>query len=245
MTDDHSLDMAPRAEFTDRLEAEILLVIGNRAETLSIPDLEETFVIVEPTTALPSRRRRWLVPVAAAIIALVAVGVIALASREDTSTVVPADSHPATFTINWAYSEVNHDCPTDVSAAMCLNHFDIPATSELKGDVAGYGYQGVFWNGPVDYTGQAADHLEHVGAYNIKATVAGCGTGEFMLMEMMQFKSGANRDRPSGTYLGTWQIVPDSGRDALASISGSGTSRGVFGTAQADGRTFTGTIACP
>jgi hypothetical protein len=245
MTDDHSLDLAPRAEFADRLEDELLRVIGNRAETLPIPDPEEIFVIVERTTMpFPSRRRRWLVPVAAAVIALVAGAVIALARRDHTNVVEPADSNPVTFTIHWAYSDVRHDCPAE-SGAMCMNHFDFPATSELKGDVVGAGYQGVFWNDPVDYIGQAVDHLEHVGAYNVKATVAGCGTGEFMLMEMMQFKSGADRDRPSGTYIGTWQIVPNSGRGALASISGSGTSRGVFGTAQADGRTFTGDIACP
>jgi hypothetical protein len=244
MTDDHSLDLAPRAEFADRLEADLLRVIGNRAETLPIPDPEETFVIVERTTSpFPIRRRRWLVPVAAAVIALVAGGVIALVRRDHTTVVEPADSNPVTFTIRWAYSDVRHDCPTD--GGMCMNHFDFPATSALEGDVVGDGYQGVFWNDPVDYSGQAVDHLEHVGAYNVKATVAGCGTGEFLLMEMMQFKSGADRDRPSGTYIGTWQIVPNSGRGALTSISGSGTSRGVFGTAQADGRTFTGDIACP
>ena len=251
MTDDHSLDMAPRAEFADRLEAELLRVIGNRAETLPIPDIEETIVIVEPTTTrtgatpFPIRRRRWLVPVAAGLIALVAGGVIALALRDDTKVVEPANSNPVTFTIHWAYSDVRHDCPTDVFGAMCVNHFDMPASSEFKGDVAGVGYQGLFWNDPVDYSGQAVDHLEHVGAYAVKATVAGCGTGEFMLMEMMQFKSGADRDRPTGTYIGTWQIVPNSGRGALTSISGSGTSHGVFGTAQAEGRTFTGGIACP
>lgn len=244
MTDDHSLDTAPRAEFADRLEADLLRVIGRRAETLSIPDPEETFVIVEPTTVGPSRRR-WLAPAAAAAVVLVAAAVFAFVRRGDPSEVEPADSHPVTFTIHWAYSDVIHDCPTDVAGAMCVNHFDLPATSVLNGDVAGNGYQGVFWNDPVDYSNQAVDHLEHVGAYNVTATVAGCGTGQFMLMEMMQFKSGSNRDRPSGTYIGTWQIVPESGRGALASISGSGTSAGGFDTAESDGRTFIGAVACP
>ena len=63
-------------------------------------------------------------------------------------------------------------------------------------------------------------------------------------MEMMQFTSGTSRDRPSGTYIGTWEIVPQSGRGDPALISGSGTSSGVFGTADVDGRTFTGTITC-
>jgi hypothetical protein len=245
MNDDHSLDMAPRAEFCDRLEADLLRVMGHRTYTLPITEPEETFVIVEPRTVLPSRRRRWMAPAAAAIIALGAVGVIAWARRDEPTVVEPADAVPVSFTIHWAYSDVQRDCPTDVSATMCMNHFDFPTSSQLKGDVAGYGYQGVFWNAPADYSGQTVDHLEHVGAYNIKATIAGCGTGEFMLMEMMQFKSGAEHDRPSGTYIGTWEIVPESGRDGLVSITGSGTSHGVFGTAQADGRTFTGTIACP
>jgi hypothetical protein len=127
---------------------------------------------------------------------------------------------------------------------MCVYRFGTPATAKFAGDIDGGGYQSVLWNFPLDEQDRVVDHLEHVASYNVGANVAGCGTGEFLMVEMIQFVSGPDRDRPSGTYTGTWQIVPQSGRNGLESITGSGTSSGVFGTAQDVGRTLTGKVTC-
>lgn len=184
---------------------------------------------------------KWLA-LAAAAIALVAAVAAILPGREPDRSAVTAGT-PVTFVVHWEYSEITSDCvPTSTT---CLNHFDIPASARFTGDVEGEGMQAVYWNDPEDYPGRAVDHLEHVGTYLVNGAIDGCGTGKFMLVEVMQFVSGADRDRPTGTYKGTWQIVDSSGRGELSTVAGSGTSNGVFGTAGDEGRTFTGSITCP
>ena len=147
------------------------------------------------------------------------------------------------FTVMWEYSDIVTDC-ADVDEDVCLNHFAIPALASFTGDVSGFGTQVVLWNEPTEYPDQAVDHIEHVATYNVDATLDECGGGRFMVVETIQFVSGDDLDRDTGTYEGTWQIVAESGRNGLSSVAGRGTSSGVFGTASEEGRTFTGSVSC-
>lgn len=253
MNDPHLFDRSPQAAFAARLEAQFLRAAGGRGDdtgtdtdprpspVLSTQEQTMTVQLDEPTTGRTPRRSRlaWVGGIAAAVILIVAL-VAVVSGRNDRTT--PGDtSIPVTFTVTWEYSDIRHECtPTNE----CLNHFDIPATSTFEGDVSGNGFQALYWNDPRDYPDQAVDHLEHVGTYQVQAEVAGCGVGDFLLVEFMQFVSGPDRDRDTGTYKGTWQIVPNSGRGFLSALSGSGTSDGLFATAGDVGRTFTGSVTC-
>jgi hypothetical protein len=265
MTDDRSLDMHPRAEFADRLEADLLREIGGRDTTTPTPQLdEEPLVNIELTPTEPSSRPRWMMfAAAAAVIALVIVGA-ALAGRghnkdvqpadslDATTTVLPASTHAVTFTVTWSMGEMLRECVIgNLGHRGCLNHFQMPAASTFEGDVAGQAYEGVFWNDPT--TTDPSPNLRHeefIVTYGVDGTVLGCGsgeTGEFMLMEMMQLKGDPASFATHAPFTGTWQIVPASGRTNLATISGSGTSSGdmTYGDPIKRVRTFTGTVTCP
>lgn len=255
MTDRIRFDHSPNAEFADRLERDLLHAVGARPATAlssttpydHTPSEEDQLMTLEldsDTTASDRRPKtawKWLALTAAAIALLAAIALIIPDRGSDQPAV--DGGVPVTFVVRWAYSDVTQTCAG--SSANCLNHFDIPASADFTGDVVGDGFQAVYWNAPIDFPDRSVDHLEHIGTYLVTATISGCGTGQFMLVELMQFVSGADRDRDTGTYKGTWQIVDGSGRDELSNISGSGTSDGVFGTASEVGRTFTGTLGCP
>ena len=77
------------------------------------------------------------------------------------------------------------------------------------------------------------DHLVH-------GSVTGCGTGEFMIVEILQFVGWEN-----GAFVGTWQVIPGSGRGELADISGSGEVPGdPDGNTDVAPRIHTGVIDC-
>jgi hypothetical protein len=250
MTDHFAFDIAPNAEFADRLEADLLRTIGKHASspttgTIDVRDSEEHLMTIDTEPPPVWTRPRTIAAVAAAAAAvIVVVASLVWATNRSTDDEVTGSSANVTFTVMWAYSDIVHECSPG-SRSVCLNRFDIPAAAEFSGAIAGSGSQVVLWNDPVDYPDQEVDHLEHVVTYNVDALVDGCGRGQFLLVEIMQFVSGANRDRDSGTYIGTWQIVAQSGRSGLESITGSGSSTGSFGTAVDIGRSFTGTISCP
>jgi hypothetical protein len=251
MNDDHSLAASPRAEFADRLEQRLLAEIGRPAAAPRSTDPSESIMTI--TTERAAARRTPFLVAAAAIAIIAVIGLTAFAAGRHTrpeatptsSTVPSGVGRVVTFVVRWKHSDVVHECPSDHDKAMCFNRFDMPATATFTGDVDGYGYQAVFWNDRAEAPDGKSDHLEHIAAYNIDASIAGCGNGEFMLMETLQFRSGPNRDLNTATYVGTWQIVAESGRGSLSTISGSGSSSGDVSTAATDGRTFTGRIACP
>lgn len=263
---DHSLDMTPRAEFADRLEADLLRVIGDRDADTSNPQVdEEPLVNVELTPTPPSTRTRWMIfAAAAAVIALVALG-IAFTGRGHTKSIKPADSvdettssqpansHDVTFTVTWSMGPLaKQDC-VNSGYFGCLEHFQMPGVSKFQGDVTGQAAEGVFWNARVPYasaTAQSVSHEEFVAVYGVYATVPECGVNrnaEFMLTETIQDTWSTDTFTERGTYIGTWQIVPESGRGALANVSGSGTSSGeiTYADETKNARTFTGTITCP
>jgi hypothetical protein len=61
------------------------------------------------------------------------------------------------------------------------------------------------------------------------------------MTETVQIVSGPDRDFSKGTAIGTWEIVAESGRNDLRTISGSGTSSGL---ASDYSRSFTGSVTC-
>jgi hypothetical protein len=190
-----------------------------------------------------------------------AVGANATTPTSDSNRAVPAvvppsstlsvTPHPVTFTVTWSMGGNIRDCGYTTTA--CMHHFATPAASAFDGDIAGRAYELVYWTDPVytpNGTPQGQGHEEFVNTYEIHGTVAGCGTvpANFMMMEMAQTKDLPDIDFDvRSVYSGTWQIVPESGRDALSSISGSGTSTGdiTYADPTTYARTFTGTISCP
>jgi hypothetical protein len=124
---------------------------------------------------------------------------------------------------------------------MCAFRYDSPATSKFTGDIDGHAYQSVVWGGSDDFADRAVRHEEKSATYVFGGTVAGCGSGEFLMTETVQIVSGPDRDFSKGTAIGTWQIVADSGRNHLRTISGGGTSSGL---AQDYSRSYTGTVTC-
>jgi hypothetical protein len=242
MSEHTSVTGTPRAEFADRLEADLLHVLAGGGGPRSTE--RETTVELEPRPHDPPRSR-WRGPIlaAAAIVAVACGGVALRALRDDGgSSTASVPMQPATFSVTWDYTEQVNHCLA--AGRACLNGFGMPATAELGGTIEGSANQSVVWNAPADYTDADVDHLEHVAVYNVSGTVEGCGSGELMIVEIMQFVSGAGHDREDGTYTGTWQIVPESGRVELTGVSGSGASNGLFATAGDVGREFTGTISC-
>lgn len=243
MTERFRFDVEPRQEFADRLEADLLRIIAASSTPSPEEPAEEHIMTITDNkpTGNASKWRTVVVSAAAALVLIAGIVWIAGDSSDDTSSTSGSTN---TFNIRWAYSEAMEECPPAVGGAACLNRFAMPAAATFTGDIAGVGNQVVLWNAQSDYEGRAVDHIEHVATYNVEGEVAGCGSGAFMLIEIMQFVSGADHDRDSGTYTGTWQIVPESGRGELASLSGSGTSQGGFGTAPDAGREFTGSLTC-
>jgi hypothetical protein len=250
--------MTPRAEFADRLEADLLHIVGaalvgeatHTEPGHNRPPIspKEAIVAIELDHQATARSpRRALVAAAGIILLVAAIALVAGRGKGDqhpaASTLAPG-ARNVTFVLHWSYGDTTQDCGIAPNLP-CMNHFAIPASSTLTGGIDGTAFQGLFWNDPAEYPGQRINHLEHVAAYEVKADVDGCGTGQFTIVETMQYRSGPNDDLDSGTYIGTWRIVDESGRGDLSSIAGSGTSSGVFGTAPTDGRTFTGTIECP
>jgi hypothetical protein len=113
---------------------------------------------------------------------------------------------------------------------------------ELAGDVAGTGLWMMLGN--VGRAADAEDSAVDVPAtftstYLIRATVEGCGMGEFMIAEQLRFDGWE-----SGAFSGTWQIVPGSGRGDLSTISGSGEVPGDDTDHGTDQATRRGEIGC-
>ena len=248
MTDGIRFDLSPRTEFADRLEADLLRAIGDpalstpttRASTPHDPEAEHIMTItLDPPVDTPSpHRRAWTTAIAVAAAALlILVGVWAV-GRGDSE---PAGTRDVSFTVLWAASNNEQDCPTDVSSPICAWKLATPATAKFTGDIDGNAYQSIVWGNSDVFPDRAVLHEEKAATYLFGGTVAGCGTGQFLMIETVQISSGPDRNYSTGSVSGTWHIVPESGRGDLRSISGSGTSSGL---APDYDRALTGTIAC-
>lgn len=243
MTDPHIFDRTPSRDFADRLEAEFLRAATGVPTIPRDPRPEETTVTVRlddpPIDHRPRPSWRW--PAVAAAAALLIVALVAVLTRDSGDDTPPVSTSSVSFTVMWEYSENRHECTPSLE---CINRFDLPATATFTGDVAGTGYQAVYWNEPVVDEVRDVVHAEHVVMYQVRGSVAGCGSGLFTIAEITQFESGPGQDFDTGTYTGTWQIVPESGRGPLAALGGNGTTVAGFLAAQESGRTFTGTVTC-
>ena len=248
MTDRIRFDLSPRPEFADRLEADLLRAIGDPASALTSRatprrDLDEEHIMtitLDPDVAQPAppRRRAWLTLAAAAAALLLVIAGIWAVGRKDST---PTGTHDVSFTVVWGGGQHAYRCPADASSPMCAWTLAVPATAKFTGDIDGNAYQTVVWGNGDDFADRAVRHEEQVATYVFGGTVAGCGTGEFVMIETVQILSGPDRDYSKATAIGTWEIVPDSGRNGLRTISGSGTSSGVYPDLD---RTASGTVTC-
>lgn len=186
----------------------------------------------------PQRRRTWLIVAAAAAAVLLMVAGVWAVGRGDAE---PAGTRDVSFTVEWAGGDNQHPCPTDVSGPICAWTLPGPASAKFTGDLDGTAYQSVVWGNSDRFADRAVLHEEKVATYVFGGTVAGCGTGQFVMIETVQIVSGPDEDYSTGTATGTWEIVPDSGRGDLRNISGSGTSSGL---APDYGRSASGTVTC-
>jgi len=248
MTDDRSHPrVEPAPAFADRLERELLA-------RLAAPTSERSRVMIDLATQRSSvrtwNRPRMLVAASVAAIA-VAAGVVALQLDRDSDAppvAAPAAQHAIAFEIEWpdlrsvegvncVESETTYFSATD---GRCFREFvgEVPMT----GDVDGTGLWAMLGN--LGEAANADDTSVNVpsaftATYIVKATVAGCGQGEFMVSEQLRFDGWE-----SGAFSGTWEIVPGSGRQDLSDISGGGLVPGDFPARNTSQATRTGQVSC-
>ncbi|HUV18699.1 MAG TPA: DUF3224 domain-containing protein [Ilumatobacteraceae bacterium] len=261
MADSRDFAVRPRAEFEHRLEQALLDELfpqdspharpgahsKHRLETMIMTTLEQN-----PDTDTRTARRWWL---AAAGVLILVGGIFALNVTRDDSTplaespsddISPAAGTAVNFDTQWPSlgASKSQSCIETSTvyewaegAGRCIRTFEGEAT--LTGDITGTALWAMLAN-----QGTAADENDaraditatFNGTYLVKAEVAGCGSGEFMIAEQLRFLGWE-----SGQFAGTWQIVPGSGRGELSSITGSGT----MPAADTDTtRAHTGTISC-
>jgi hypothetical protein len=240
MTDEHRLDITPRAEFADRLERDLLDALGTAQDR---PRQDDMVNIETHQHSSRASRTPWLIAAAAVVLGVVGVTIAvnrdqsSSASLSPSTTTTVSNGRSVTFTVDWSEDGKTNDCAA-TKALACLYHFAIPGVAPFEGDVAGTSYQAVFWSEP-DLDAKGTAHVEHVATYMVNATVKGCGSGRFMLEELVQY-AWPNDHEDQGTYRGTWTVVPHSGRGDLVKLSGSGTSEGPPSGA----RTLSGAINC-
>jgi hypothetical protein len=252
MTDGIRFDLSPRTEFADRLEADLLRAIGDPATSTSTltpahaarnTDQEHLMTItIDPPLETPTRRprRSWMLASTAAAL-LVVVAAVRVIGSEDSSA---GSAHSVAFTVVWNVGRTINDCPTDTTSPACAFRYEGSSTARFTGDVEGRAYQSMVWPNSDDFADRAVRHEERAASYVFEGTVAGCGTGQFLMVETVLLVSGPDRDWEAGTSTSSWQIVPDSGRGDLRTISGSGTSSGHATDLDTAGRSFTGAVTC-
>jgi hypothetical protein len=256
MTDWRDLAVDPDPDFRHRLEAELLRSIrtaphpaGGTAAGVPEEEITVTIELDEPATGQRPPSRRWLgLAAAAAAVAVVAGGVV-MASRDDGSTEPVAastsDAGEVTFEVQWPdLGEMSKSCVEtrelylSADSGNCFREF--LGEAALTGDIQGSALWSMMAN--VGTTSDGDLSVEDVAGfgvtYIVDADVAGCGSGEFMITSTLTFRGWEN-----GQFVGDWRIVPDSGREDLAAISGSGEVLPQDGDVNQT-RVHTGTISC-
>ncbi|MCU0259506.1 MAG: DUF3224 domain-containing protein, partial [Ilumatobacteraceae bacterium] len=129
-----------------------------------------------------------------------------------------------TFEVQWPdLGEMTQACVEaqevylSAMSGRCFRQFLGEAT--FTGDIEGSALWSMMANTGTSSDGDlSVDDVAGFGAtYIVEAEVPGCGSGEFMITSTLTFRGWEN-----GQFVGDWQIVPDSGREELATISGSG-----------------------
>jgi hypothetical protein len=194
------------------------------------------------------RMPRWLAAVAAVVLVAGAVALIASRRGDSTPADVPAPTIDVQFETQWPpmFGLESKECIAtgveyeSANNQRCLRKF--AGEAQLSGDITGTALWAMIGN-----NGVAADANDSAvaipaafnGTYLVHGDVAGCGSGEFMIAEQLEFVGWA-----SGQFVGTWQVLPGSGRGDLAKIAGSGT---VLAAATDDpnvSRTHMGAVSC-
>lgn len=257
MTDWSDIAVAPDTGFATRLENALLTSLvaaspdtqpttGTSARVR--PTREGDMMTIQldpPIQSAPPRRPRWLAAAAAVILLLGAAAIVVM--RTDGGA--PADATDVTFEVQWPglADSQNPRCVETATvyesarSTHCLRGYS--GEARLTGGVDGVALFDMAANqGAEPSAGEIpADLATFNATYLVKGTVAGCGTGEFMIAEVLRFLGWEN-----GQFDGTWQVMRGSGRGELAGISGSGIvdpSPLGAGTDE-DPRTHSGTIDC-
>jgi hypothetical protein len=176
--------------------------------------------------------------------------VVTVVTRVDISPAPPLAVPPRTVTFDAQWPPLggleSKECITtsvtyeSAVDGRCWRTFSGEAT--LTGDLEGTALWAMDAN--LGTPGDANDSTVEIpavfnGTYLVRAAIPGCGTGEFMIAESLRFVGWA-----SGQFIGTWQIMPASGRGDLTSISGSGTLAPATTDDPDAIRVHTGTITC-
>lgn len=240
----------PDPGFADRLEAALLRRLGSgRPSTLPATSGDEEEIMTVDRLEAPTRRNPRLAIAAAALVALGLAGAaVALTSVDDPVETTADRGRVVAFDITWPdldgletarclETDVIYDWAPD---GHCVRRFE--GEVQLDGDLAGT----ALWTmeGNLGLQADPEDSAVLVPAtfnatYLVRATVEGCGTGEFMIAEQLRFDGFE-----SGGFSGTWQVLPGSGRDDLASIAGGGAVPGDAAGAATTQATRTGRISC-
>ena len=254
MTDDpRSYRAEPDAAFVDRLERKLLRRLGdssdsNNAQTPIGDDIVTLDLLTERPHQPRHRRSRFVAVTAVA--AAVAVGALIFTRvRDDGSPNVTSTSvHEVAFDLAWP-DLPGLESPDCIESAVtyawaqnghCFRRFT--GTVALTGDVSGTALWMMLGNFGLAATAQDSAvkiPAAFTGTYLVKATVEGCGTGEFMISEQLRFDGWE-----SGAFSGTWQVVPGSGRGELSKISGGGQVPGDFPSRNTTQATRKGQLGC-
>lgn len=237
MSERVSLARDPDPQFAAELETRLLSRLVDGITPLRPEEDLMTIELDTPTQHVAPRRNWWLA--AAAVIAVVGLGALLLRQNDDDSATSGA-GRDVSFEVQWPELRERPDCVTGfterhgLTVNGCLRSFK--GVTQFTGDMVGEG----LWSMAAG-TGYAVDNRVTTPApfnatYLFSGEVPGCGTGEFMMAAQMQFVGW-----DAGEFIGTWSIVPNSGRFELQSIAGSGD---VLPSDGSGPRMHSGSISC-
>ena len=158
-------------------------------------------------------------------------GAVIVSQRDDDDTA--AATHDVTFEVQWPdlgrsmafrCNGTTNYASTQAQTQRCLRGWG--GEAQLTGDVDGVAMWDMVANAG-DEGRQGEPEVDTPATFNatylVKGDVAGCGTGEFMIAEVTRFLGW-----DLGQFVGTWQVMPGSGRGELVGLSGSGEVPGEF-----------------
>jgi len=240
MTDNrHPYDADPDPLFAHRLERMLLERLAANDNT----DAERPTLMLDiappQTTAASPRHRRLLIATSVAAVSVAAVVLAFQFGRKSDSPAAVPPPRQVSFDVAWPdLRELESvQCVETRTSYFSANNLRCfrrwTGEAELTGDIQGTALWTMLGN-----NGEPADADDSAvlipatfsSSYIVKATIDGCGSGEFMVVEHLRFDGWE-----SGAFSGTWQVLPGSGRRELADIAGAGIVPGDFpadGTSQ-------------
>jgi hypothetical protein len=250
------LAVQPDPGFADRLEARLEASLRRSGASLddNVNDDEGDLMTIDldtaerlPTSSRPTSRWVWLA-VAAALLLVVGVVALTQANSNDPADTPGTAGFEVAFETTWPWlgdvgkQECFSGLSTDselADAGNCLRVFNV--ITDFVGDISGQAATNIIAGVGSSRDGDATVVLTtpHNITYLFRGSISGCGTGEFMIAEVLEFVGWE-----SGMYVGTWQIVPGSGRGELQGVSGSGIVEPQDATGAEMVRPHVGTVSC-